>query len=67
MHAAGHALTNGKFSTDDTLPAMYTSLSGIKNLKTGDTVLAGGTIYVFAAVNQLNVDLAAEDYGDPLR
>ncbi|MEO6651268.1 MAG: hypothetical protein ABIP17_01255, partial [Ilumatobacteraceae bacterium] len=55
-------LRSGKWNTDDTLQPLYTSKSGVHDLKRGDTVLHGGTIYVFVPVEGDAVDLGSETY-----
>ena len=72
LKSAGQPLTSGKWSTDVTLEPRYTSGAGVKDLVRGDTVLHGGTVYVFAVAtatpdNPMSVDLAAEIYTDPAR
>ena len=73
---AGHALTTGKYSTADVLQPIYTTLSGERDLKQGDTVRVEpgyafggtpGTVYVFVATNDDDVDLGAEIYTNILR
>ena len=49
LKSAGQPLTSGKWSTDVTLEPRYTSGAGVKDLVRGDTVLHGGTVYVFAS------------------
>ena len=65
LEAAVHArfpLRSGKWNTDDTLQPLYTSASGTQDLERGDTVLHGGTIYVFVPTAAADVDLGAETY-----
>ncbi|MFL6034234.1 MAG: beta strand repeat-containing protein, partial [Gaiellaceae bacterium] len=64
---AGHPLTTGKYSTNDTLAPQYTNFSGTKNLKKGDTVLVGTTVYVFVHDDADNAVLGNETYTDTSR
>src|SRR5262249_4698196 len=65
FHDSGHPLTSGLWHTTDTLGPKYTNQSGTVDLKTGDTVLAGGTVYVWAGADTPSVNLAAgvQNYG----
>ena len=73
--AKGHPLTTGKYSTSQVLPAVFTTLHGVRDLKRGDTVLVrpghthggvAGTIYVFDGADEDDdVDLGLENYASP--
>ena len=76
--ANGQPLTAGKYSTTQTLPPVFDTLLGKRDLVRGDTVLVkagydpakgvAGTVYVFdGAVTELGVDLGNENYLDTNR